>query len=69
MGFNPLCAPGSISAWDELTKVFLAKFFRYSKMMSLRSQITLFSQQEDESRYEACERFKDLLRLYPSHGL
>ena len=54
---------------DELTKVFLAKFFPASKTASLRNQITSFSQREDESLYEAWERFKDLLRLCPHHGL
>jgi len=55
--------------WDELTKVFLAKFFPPSKTASLRNQITSFTQREDESLYEEWERFKDLLRLYPHHGL
>jgi len=60
---------GSFTTWDELTKVFLAKFFPPSKMASLRDQITSFTQREDESLYEAWERFKDLLRLCPLHGL
>jgi len=34
---------GSITAWDELTRVFLVKFFPQSKMTSLRNQITLFA--------------------------
>jgi len=60
---------GSVTTWDELTKVFLAKFFPPSKTGSLRNQITSFAQREDESLYEAWERFKDLLRLCPPHGL
>jgi len=55
--------------WDELTKVFLTKFFPPSKMASLRNQITSFTQREDETLYEAWEQFKDLLRLWPHHGL
>ena len=51
--------------WDELTKAFLAKFFPPSKTASLRNQIMSFAQREDESLYEARERFKDLLRLCP----
>jgi len=61
--------PGSISTWDELTKAFLAKFFPLSKTASLRNQITSFTQRDDETLYEAWEKFKDLLRLCPHHGL
>ena len=32
-----LLSPGSVTMWDELTKVFLAKFFSPSKMASLRN--------------------------------
>ncbi|XP_021765948.1 uncharacterized protein LOC110730453 [Chenopodium quinoa] len=35
----------------------------------LRSKILNFSQEADESLYEAWERFKDLQREYPHHGL
>jgi len=61
--------PRLITTWDELTKAFLAKFFPPSKTGSLRNQITSFAQKEDERLYEAWERFKDLLRLCPHHGL
>ena len=50
--------------WDELIKVFLAKFFPPSKIASLRNQITAFTQRENKSLYEARER----LRLFPHHG-
>ena len=62
-------SPGSITTWDELTRAFLAKFFPPSKTASLRNQITSFTQRDDELLYEAWERFKDLLRLCPHHGL
>ena len=61
--------PGSISSWDELTKAFFARFFPPSKMASLKNQITSFTQREDETLYEAWERFKDLIRLWPHHDL
>jgi len=47
--------PRSIMTWDELTKVFLAKFFPPSKTTSLRNQITSFTQRDEESLYEASE--------------
>jgi len=59
----------SITTWDEVTKVFLAKFFPPSKTASWRNQITSFMQREDASLYEAWEWFKHLLRLCPHHGL
>ena len=60
---------GSISTWEELTKAFLARFFPPSKTASLRNQISTFAQRDDETMYEAWERFKDILRLCPHHGL
>ena len=44
---------GCITTWDEITKVFLCKFFPLSKMTSPWNQITTFSQKEDEALYEA----------------
>jgi len=61
--------PASISTWEELTKAFLARFFPPSKTASLHNQISTFVQRDDETMYEAWERFKDLLRLCPHHGL
>jgi len=40
-----------------------------NKTASLRNQITSFTQREEETLYEVSERFKDLLRLCPHHGL
>jgi len=55
--------------WDELIRAFLTKFFPPSKTVSLRNQIATFTPREDESLYEVWERFMDLLRLCPHHGL
>nr|GFB55968.1 reverse transcriptase domain-containing protein [Tanacetum cinerariifolium] len=37
-------------------------------MKNLRNEITRFQQRFDESFYEACDRFNDLLRACPHHG-
>ena len=58
-----------ITTWDELTKAFLAKLFPPSKTASMRNQITNFMQKDEETLYEAWEWLKDLLCLYPHHGL
>ena len=62
-------AIGSITTWDELTDVFLQKYFPPMKSQKLRSDITNFYQYENESLYEAWERFKEHLRKCPHHSL
>ncbi|RVW83117.1 hypothetical protein CK203_040734 [Vitis vinifera] len=62
-------APGTITIWDGLVNAFLAKYFPPAESAKMRNDITNFSQQDQESLYEACERFKDLLRKCPHHGL
>ena len=53
----------------DLAKFFLAKFFPPAKTVQMRRNITSFAQHDSESLYEACERFKDLLRRCPHHGI
>ena len=62
-------AIGSIKTWDELTDAFLQKYFPPMKSQKLRSDITNFYQYENESLYEAWERFKEHIRKCPHHGL
>ncbi|XP_041011423.1 uncharacterized protein LOC121255209 [Juglans microcarpa x Juglans regia] len=52
-----------------MTEKFLAKFFPPAKTAQLRSEIGQFKQNDFESLYEACERYKDLIRRCPQHGL
>ncbi|XP_017974466.1 PREDICTED: uncharacterized protein LOC108661548 [Theobroma cacao] len=60
---------GFITTWEELAQKFLAKFFLLAKIAKLRNDITSFTQFDGESLYEAWERFKELLRRCPHHGL
>ncbi|WRX31367.1 Reverse transcriptase domain - like 10 [Theobroma cacao] len=60
---------GSITIWEELTQKFLTKFFSPAKTAKLRNDITSFTQFDGESLYEGWERFKELLRRCPHHGL
>ncbi|KAH9792938.1 hypothetical protein KPL71_004353 [Citrus sinensis] len=60
---------GTITTWDGLVQKFLAKYFPPAKTAKLRNDITTFAQFEMESLYEAWERYKDLLRKCPHHGL
>ncbi|XP_058759534.1 uncharacterized protein LOC131632822 [Vicia villosa] len=59
----------SVTTWNELKKVFLARYFSPSKTAMLRAQINGFRQKDNESLFEAWERYKDMLRLCPHHGL
>src|SRR5262249_45777508 len=60
---------GSITTWDGLVEKFLTKYFPPSKTAKLRNDISTYTQLESESLYEACERYKDLLRRCPHHKL
>jgi len=59
----------SITTWNELKKAFLARYFPPSKTAQLRNQITCFRQTDGESLFEAWERYKELMRACPHHGL
>ncbi|XP_060962021.1 uncharacterized protein LOC115722590 [Cannabis sativa] len=59
----------SINTWEELALKFLSKFFPPTKIAKLRADINNFTQHDSESLYEAWERFKDLLRKCPNHGI
>jgi len=52
-----------------MRRAFLARFFLPSKTAKLRDQITQFNQKDGESLYDAWERFKEMLRICPHHGL
>ncbi|GKU88727.1 hypothetical protein SLEP1_g2957 [Rubroshorea leprosula] len=60
---------GHFTIWNVLVDKFIAKFFPPSKIAKLRNDITTFVQFDNESLYEAWERFKELLRQCPNHGL
>ena len=46
----------SVTTWNELKKVFLARYFPPSKTAMLRANINGFKQKESESLFEAWER-------------
>ena len=61
--------PGIITTWDGPVNTFLTKYFPSVKSTRMKNDITNFLQQDQESLYETWERFKDLLRKCPHHGL
>jgi len=60
---------GSITSWDQMRRAFLTRFFPLSKTVQLRARLYQFAQKDWESLYDAWERFKEMLRLCPHHGL
>ena len=45
------------------------KFFPSQKLAKLRNEINTFSQKDEESLYNAWERFKELLKKCPYHAI
>ncbi|KAK8498530.1 hypothetical protein V6N12_073926 [Hibiscus sabdariffa] len=61
--------PVSLQSWTQLCRSFLAKFSYDNMTDHLRNQITSFRQEDDEAMHEAWERYRDLFRRCPMHGL
>ncbi|KAI3795158.1 hypothetical protein L1987_37807 [Smallanthus sonchifolius] len=61
--------PRSISTWDQMAAKFLEKYFPPEKTSKLRARILSFQPDDGETIYEAWERFKELMRKVPHHGL
>ncbi|KAL1127062.1 hypothetical protein V6Z11_A13G153800 [Gossypium hirsutum] len=59
----------SITTWEQMTEKFLLKNFPPAKIAKLCNDISSFVQMDLETLYDAWERYKDLLRRYPHHGL
>ena len=59
----------SVTTWEELKNIFLSRYFPPSKTAMLRAQINGFRKKDVESLYEAWERYKDMMRICPHHGL
>ncbi|XP_063949932.1 uncharacterized protein LOC135152768 [Daucus carota subsp. sativus] len=60
---------GSITTWEDLAQKFLTNFFPMAKTAAIRNAITQFFQQSCETLCEAWERYKEILRKCPHHGM
>ncbi|KAJ9556630.1 hypothetical protein OSB04_011244 [Centaurea solstitialis] len=58
-----------ITTWAQMTTAFLDKFFPPGRTAQLMADITYFAQWDQETLYEAWERYKDMLKECPHHGL
>ncbi|XP_030497803.2 uncharacterized protein LOC115713460 [Cannabis sativa] len=61
--------PDSVTNWNDLAEKFLRKYFPPTRNAKFRSEIMSFQQSEDETTSDAWERFKELLRKCPHHGI
>ena len=59
---------GSVSNWEELVEAFMERFFPLALTFERRREIIAFKQGEEESLYNAWERYKKLLKRCPMHG-
>ena len=54
----------SITTWDDLVHISLAKFFSPNKAEKMWIEIHNFAQFEGETFYEACDCYKDLWKCH-----
>ena len=60
---------GSVNNWEELVQAYMSKFFPHALTSEMRGEIIVFKQGEDESLYNAWERYKRILKRCPIHGI
>ena len=60
---------GSVNNWEELVEAYMSKFFPPALTFERRGEIIVFKQGEDESLYNAWERYKRLLKRCLMHGI
>ena len=60
---------GLVNNWEELVEVFMSRFFPLALTLERRGEIIVFKQGEDESLYNAWERYKKLLKRCLMHGI
>ena len=60
---------GSVNSWEELVEAYMSRFFPPSLTFERRGEIIVFKQGEEESLFNAWERFKRLLKRCSMHGI
>ena len=60
---------GSVNNWEELVEAYMSRFFPHALTSKRRGEIIVFKQGEDESLYNAWERYKRLLKMFPIHRI
>ena len=60
---------GLVNNWEELVEAYMSRFFPPVLTSKRRGEIIVFKQGEEESFFNAWERFKRLLKICPMHGI
>ena len=60
---------GSMNNWEELVEAYMSRFFPPALTSERRGEIIVFKKGEDESLYNAWERYKRLLQICLMHGI
>ena len=60
---------GSVTNWGELVEAYMSRFSPLALTFDRRGEIIVFKQGDDESLYNAWERYKRLLKRCPMHGI
>ncbi|GJY17718.1 ribonuclease H-like domain-containing protein [Tanacetum coccineum] len=60
---------GSITTWEDLKTKFLSKYCPPTRTAKKMVEINNFKQEPDETLYQACKRFKELLMKCPQYYL
>nr|GEU30603.1 hypothetical protein [Tanacetum cinerariifolium] len=58
----------AVNTFEQMSKMFLGKYFPPSMVTKLRNEITNFRQRLDESSFEAWERYKLSIYRCPNHN-
>jgi hypothetical protein len=61
--------PDNMDTWAKISNAFLNKFFPPGKTDGIRHQIHNFRQEYDETLADAWDRFNELRRSCPHHGI
>ena len=60
---------GSVNSWEDLVEAYMSRFFPPTLTYEIRGEIIVFKHGEEESLFNAWERFKRLLRRCHMHGI
>ena len=59
----------SVNNWEGLVEAYMSRFFPPTLTFERRGEIIVFKKGEDESLYNAWERYKRLLKRCSMHGI
>ena len=60
---------GSVNNWEEMVEVYKSRLFPHALTSERRGKIIVFKKGEDESLYNAWERYKRLMKRCLMHGI